>query len=116
MTWRPSWRRQFRVGAMRERVQLQTATEAVDDAGQTVRTWTTTYANEPAQRVPMRGGEGINGGQVEAGIDEMFIIHFRESVTPQMRLVHGSRTYGIVYVSPVEGGRRYLELSVKAVV
>lgn len=114
MTWRPT--RGFRVGAMRERVDLQTATETADDAGQTIRTWATTYAAEPAQRMPIRGGEGTRGRQVEAGIDEIFIIHFRESVTPQMRLVHGSRNYGIVYVNPVDGGRRYIELSCKAVV
>lgn len=114
MTWRP--RRNFRLGAMRERVNLQTATDTVDDAGQPIRTWATTYASQPAQRMPMRGSEGLRGGQVEAGIDEIFIIHFRESVTPQMRLVHDSRNYGIVYVNQVEGGRRYLELSCKAVV
>lgn len=114
MTWRPA--RGFRLGAMRERVQIQTATESVDSAGQTIRTWATTFANEPAQIMPVRGGEGLRGRQVEAGIDEIFVIHFRETVTPQMRLVHGSRTYGIVYVNPVEGGRRYLEVSCKAVV
>lgn len=114
MTWRP--RRGFRVGAMRERVNLQTATETVDAAGQVNRTWATTYLSEPAQRVPMRGGEGMRGRQVEAGIEEVFVIHFRENVTPQMRLVHDSRNYGIVYVEPVEGGRRYLELQCKAVV
>lgn len=114
MTWRP--KRGFRVGAMRERVALQTATETVDDAGQVIRTWATTYTAEPAQRMPMRGGEGMRGRQVEAGIQEIFVIHFRENITPQMRLVHGSRTYGIVYVDPVDGGRRYLELHCKAVV
>ena len=106
MTWRPT--RGFRLGAMRERVNLQTATEAVDSAGQVIRTWATTYASEPAQRMPIRGGEGARGRQVEAGIDELFIVHFREDVTPQMRLGHASRNYGIVYVNPVEGGRRYL--------
>lgn len=114
MTWRPG--RGFRVGAMRERINLQSATETVDDAGQTIRTWATTYTAEPAQRMPVRGGEGTRGRQVEAGIDEIFIVHFRDSVTPQMRLVHDSRNYGIVYVKPVEGGRRYLELFCKAVV
>lgn len=114
MTWRPT--HGFRLGAMRERVNLQTASEAVDDAGQSIRTWSTTYTAQPAQRVPIRGGEGTRGRQVEAGIDEIFIVHYRSSITPQMRLVHDSRNYGIVYVNPIEGGRRYLELSCKAVV
>lgn len=119
MTWRPTTSRrgtQFRVGAMRERVNLQTSTSTMDDAGQPIRTWATTYENEPAQRVPLRGAESLRGGQVEAGVDEVFIIRFRDSVTPQMRLVHDGRNYGIVYAEPVEGGRRYMALSVKAVV
>ncbi len=113
MTWRPN--RGFRVGAMRHMLSIQTATEAVDTAGQTIRTWVTTFANEPAQRMPIRGGEGLHGRQVEAGIDEIFVIHFK-AVTPKMRVVFDSVNYGIVYVNPVECGRRYLELACKAVV
>jgi SPP1 family predicted phage head-tail adaptor len=114
MTWRPA--RGFRLGAMRERINIQRPMETLDVAGQTIRTWVDAFPNEPAQRMPVRGGEGLRGRQVEAGIDEIFVIHHRADVTPQMRVVHGSRTYGIVYVNPVEGGSRYLELSCKAVV
>lgn len=111
-----TYQRRFRLGAMRDRVQLQTATEAIDAAGQVIRTWATTYANQPAQRLPMRGEEASRGGQVEAQIDEVFVIHHRDNVTPQMRLLHNGRTYGIVYVNEKDGRQRYLELSVKAVV
>lgn len=112
MSWRPT--RGFRVGAMRERVQIQSASESADLAGQVIRTWSTTYANEPAQRMPVRGGESLRGRQVEAGIDEIFVTRFHADIVPQMRVVFDSRNYGIVYVNPVEGGRRYLELHCKA--
>jgi SPP1 family predicted phage head-tail adaptor len=120
MTWRPDrpfrGGARFRVGAMRDRIQIQTATELLDPAGQTIRTWTTTYANEPSQQVTVRGSEYLHGGQVEAGVDEIFIIRFRDSIVPQMRVVFGSRIYGIVHVNEVESGRRYIELHCKAVI
>lgn len=113
MTWRPM--RGFRVGAMRERINIQTATDSVDDAGQPIRSWANTYANEPACWEPISGQETLRGRQVEAGITTIFYTHYRSSVVPQMRVVHNSVNYGIVYVKPIEGGRRYLELQCKAV-
>lgn len=111
MTWRPS---KLRIGAMRERIDIQTATETTSDAGDVSRTWSNTYASQPAKFEPTSGGETLRGKQVEAGINAVFTIHYRSSITPEMQVVHGSTTYGIVYVRPVEGGRRYLELWCKA--
>ena len=117
MTWRPrGFRTGTGIGAMRQRINIQTSTDTVDSAGQPIRSWSTTFTNEPAQRLPVRGGESLRGRQVEAGIDEIFVVHMRETITPQMRVVFDARNYGIVYVNPVEGGRRYLELMCKAVV
>ena len=113
MTWRPT-RTGFRLGAMRERIDLQTPTSTLDDAGQPIRSWATTYSQEPAQRVPLRGKESLRGGQVQADVDEIFVIHYRDSITTQMRVVHNTRNYGIVYAEPVEGGNRFLLLAVKA--
>ena len=107
MTWR---QKQFRLGAMRERINIQTATETTSDAGDVERTWATTYANEPAKFEPTSGGETLRGKQVEAGISAVFTVHYRSTYTPEMQVVHGSNAYGIVYVRPVEGGRRYSEL------
>lgn len=111
MTWRPQ---QFRTGAMRERINIQTATNSVDSAGQSIPTWATTYANEPAKFEPTSGGENPRGKQVEAGIAAIFTVHYRSNYVPTMRVVHGSTTYGIVYVKPVEGGKRYAELWCKS--
>lgn len=105
----------FSASSMRERINIQTSTDSVDDAGQPIRTWTTTYLSEPAQYTPTSGGETLRGRQIEAGIAAVFTVHRRDSIVPQMRIVYDSTNYGIVHVRPVEGGRRYLELECKAV-
>ena len=107
--------RRFRGAALRERVNLQTGTDTVDSSGQPIRSWATTYLNEPAEFMPTRGGETLRGRQIEAGINAVFTIHRRDSVVPQMRVVHAAVNYGIVYVHPTEGGRRYIELDCRAV-
>jgi len=118
MSWRPATRsrtsKSFRLGAMRERVNLQTATDTVDTLGQPIRSWATTYINEPADFRPTIGGEYFRGRQIEANISAVFTIHRRDSIVPQMRVVHNAVNYGIVRVRPVEGGLRYLELECKA--
>lgn len=113
MTWRPG--RGFRVGAMRERIDLETAT--VDEStGQPIRTWASTLVGEPAMWTPTSGGESVRGRQVEAGIVAIFTVHFRASTyTVEQRILHNSQYYGIVYVKPIDGGRRYIELHCKAV-
>ena len=113
MTWRP--RRGFRVGAMRERIDVQTAT--VDaSSGQPVRTWATTYASEPAAFDPVAGGETIRGRQVEAGTTAVFTVHSRSGgFDTEMRVIHNAQTYGVVRAVPVEGGRRYVELHCKSI-
>ena len=113
MTGRPG---SFRVGSMRERINVQTATEADDTNGQTIRTWANTLYREPAQWIPTSGGETIRGKQIEAGINAIFVVRYRSSTySPTMRIVHGSETYGIVYVKQIDGLRRYIQLECKAV-
>lgn len=113
MTWRPP---RFRLGAMRERIAIQSATETVSDAGDVTRTWANTYASEPAKFEPITGSESLRGRQVEADVSVVFTVHYRSTYTPEMRVVHKGVNYGIAYVKPVEGGQRYIELHCKAFV
>ena len=107
----PSWRSNaLRIGAMRERVTLQSPVETVDSIGQTNRTWVDEYEDEPARYEPISGGETLRGKQVELGVTAVFTIHRRDDIDSTWRVVHGSTTYGIGYVNPVDGGLRYLEL------
>lgn len=112
----PNWRANaLRIGAMRERITIQSKTETVDAIGQTNRTWAATYEDEPARYDPVSGGETLRGKQVEAGITALFTIHTRDSIDSTMRVMHGSNTYGIAYVNQVDGGLRYLELQCRAI-
>lgn len=111
----PSWRaNSLRIGAMRERITIQSATESVDTAGQTNRTWSATYEDEPARIDPVSGGETLRGKQVQAGVTAIFTIHKRDGLDTKMRVLHNSTYYGIVYVNFVDGGLRYVELHCKA--
>lgn len=111
MTWRPA---RFRLGAMRERITVQTFTESVSDAGDVARTWSDLYSNEPASFEEVSGGETFRGRQVEAGVTAVFIVHYRDNYDATMRVSYNGTTYGIVKCPPVEGGRRYRELWCKS--
>ena len=111
MTWRPT---RFRLGAMRERITVETPTND-ESTGQPIRTWSTLYASEPAQWTPTSGGEVVRGQSVEADISAVAVVHYRDGYTPEHRVVYNGRNYGIVHVKRVEGGRRYIELHLKAV-
>lgn len=106
-----NWRaNNLRIGAMRERITIKQPVETVDTIGQTNRTWTALYSDEPARFDPVSGGETLRGKQVEAGVTAVFTIHFRDSIDSTMKVYHGSDEYGIAYINRVDGGRRYLEL------
>lgn len=109
MTFRP---RSFRVGSMRERITIQTKTETQDDAGQPVVTWANYLVNEPCEYRPTSGGETLRGRQVEEGTKAVFTVRYRDGYSADQQIVHNGSIYGITYVKPVEGGRRYIELIV----
>lgn len=100
-------------GAMIHRINVQTAT--VDaSSGQPIRTWATTFSQEPAQWTPTAGTETIRGRQVEAGIAGYFTVTFSDGYSVEQRVSFNGLYYGIVHVKPVNGERRYIELHVKA--
>lgn len=108
MTGRP--KDGFRLGAMRERVDIEQPVTTVDASGQPIRQWAKLYRNQPARWVQIAGGESIRGRSVEAGVTALFHLRLRTGITPEMRLVHRSGVYGIGHVKQVEGRDRYVEL------
>jgi hypothetical protein len=99
---------------MRAFLNVETATDDVS-TGEPVRTWATTYQSEPATYTPTTGGEQVNGRMVEPGIQAIFTMHRRESISTEQRILHAGQYYGIVYVHPVEGGLRYIDLHCRAI-
>jgi hypothetical protein len=47
---------------------------------------------------------------VQANIKAVFTIHKRPNLSTEQRVLHGGQYYGIVYIGPVEGGERYVDL------
>lgn len=110
-TFRP---RNLRVGAMRYPITIKQPVETLDDYGEPIVTWSTYLADEPASFEPTGGIESMRGRQLEAGIQGVFTVRFRDGYSTQMKITHNSQDYGIKYIHAVDGGRRYLELFVAA--
>ena len=100
----------FRVGAMRQRCTIQRVAETQDAAGQPVVSWSDFLVNEPCQFVPTGGSESMRGRQLGPGTKALFRVRYRVGYEPGMQVVYGGVAYGITYVNPVDGLRRYLEL------
>jgi SPP1 family predicted phage head-tail adaptor len=111
MTYRQS---SLRLGSLRQRITIQTLSVAVSDAGDRSETWADTYVDEPAEVNFVSGGETLRGKQVSAGVGVVFVVRYRDDYDTTMRVVYDSVNYGIVFVRPIEGGRRYAELHCKA--
>ena len=102
--------KRFDIGSMRQRCTVQQVTETQDDSGQPVVTWSDYVVDEPCQFIPTGGTESMRGRQLEAGTKAIFRVRYRSGYQPEMRIVYGSTNYGITYVNPVDGLRRYVEL------
>ncbi len=112
MSGRP---RAWRVAKLRQRIRVDNAVTASDDYGQPIVTWTQLYAEEPASFQPASGGEAGRGRQVESFINAIFTVHYRSTYRTSQSILYNGVRYGIVYVKPVEGNTRYLELFTKAI-
>lgn len=112
MKYRPS---RFSVGNMRDRVTIQRPIESQDGYGQPVVTWSTYLANVPASFEPARigSGETTRGRQVEAISSAVLFTRYLQGVDSKMRVVRNGVHYGIVSVREVNGGSRYLEISLR---
>ena len=99
-------------GRKRHRITIQEPVESQDATGQPIVTWSTVWADEPAEFVPMGGIEAMRGKQYEAGTKAMFKVNYRTGYTTKMKVVFDSVSYGITHVNPVDGLRREIELLV----
>lgn len=56
----------------------------------------------------------MRGRQLEASINGMFVVRKRTGYNTKMQVKFNGEEYGIVYVNPVDGLDRYLELMVRS--
>ena len=86
----------MRAGSLRQRLQLQSLTGAVDDGmgGKTGGTWTTS-ATVWGQIDPQHGTERLQAMQMTAEITHAIVIRYRTGITPATRTI---RIFGVMPV------------------
>ena len=99
----------MRGGRLKERIEIQTATETVATSGQPIRTWTAYKKNWPAQHTDVSGGETYRGRQISAQSNHLFTIRTVEGVTTKMRVLWDGNYYGIVNIKEPFTGEMWLE-------
>ena len=89
----------MKIGSMRHRVTIQQRPDpqTQNSVGEVTTAWTT-LATVWAAIEPQTGGEGIEQAAVVAQVTHSVRIRRRTDVTPDMRLVEGSRTLEILSV------------------
>lgn len=99
-------------GMLDRQLTIRTVTYANDAAGQPVETWAdgdTVWA----QRDDKDGREASGSGERAAEVDAVFIIRYRDDVTPVNRVSIDGREYDVVSVLEI-GRREGLEISARA--
>ena len=108
----------MRVGRLRHRVQIQSATESADSFGEPTFTWAT-YARRLASIEPLQGRELFTAQQVNPEITIRVRLRYDQDLadlTPKHRLVFGSRTLEIDSVIKPDERNRELQLLCKEAV
>jgi SPP1 family predicted phage head-tail adaptor len=98
----------------RHRVLIQQATTALDAAGQPIVTWSTRYASEPAKFEQVSGGSRLRGRQVEADVEAVFTVNYRNGYELTDRVSFQGMYYGIRRIHIPDGVKRFAELHCKA--
>ena len=94
---------------MRRRVSLQAATDALDDYGQAIRTWST-YATVWASVVSTPGSEPQSALMQSSVTTYTVTMRYRTDVLPIHRVIYGDITLNIVGLSTVDGVNKHLRI------
>ena len=97
---------------LRHRVAIESATtEATGEPNPSY----STLATVAAEVIETTGGEWIRGRQVEAGINALVTIRWRDDVTPRMRVKYGTRYLNIESAIDPTGYRSEMLLTCKEI-
>lgn len=100
--------------AMRHRVTIQSVVSTLDSSRQTVYTYTTRYADEPAAYRQVTGGEYVRGRQIEAGTTAIFEVNYRDGYMVTDRVLFKGVYYGVVRIDQPDGVDRFTILHCSA--
>ena len=90
-------------GRMRHRVTIQQQVRSATDYGGYEESWVD-VATVWARIEPLMGRERWHGDQIESDLTHRVTIRYRSDVTPQMRVLYGSRVLKIISV--INSGER----------
>lgn len=99
----------MRVGQLRHRVTIQTATETRDAIGGVIAA-PSTFATVWASVEALQGREYLAAQQVNAEVDHRIRIRYLAGVTPKMRVAFGARLFDVQAVLNPDGRNRELHL------
>jgi len=105
----------MRAGDLRHRITLQQKTETRDSFGAVIETWND-VATLYASIEPLRGKEFFDAQQVNAEVTIRIRIRYRSGVTPNMRVLFGTRTFDIQSVINVDERNREMILMCREVI
>ena len=93
------YRKQERIGRMRDRIDILYKTEATDAYGERVETWATLVTVFAMMQQSATSNEAIQAGQETAQQDVRYTIRYRNDVNETNRVAHNGRTYDIESVT-----------------
>lgn len=99
----------MKAGDLRQRVTIQNKTAVRNSYGEEVITWVD-LATVWAAVEPLRGREFLDGKMITPETTTRIRIRFRDGVSPEQRVVFGSKNYDILAIVHVEERERELHL------
>lgn len=102
-------RRHHAPGRLRFRVKLQRPVQGDDAGGGGALTWST-VATMAADVVPINGREVAAGDGLQAQVNTLIVLRWRDGVDATLRAVFRGQAYNIRSVVDVESRREWLEL------
>lgn len=105
----------MRIGALRQRLTLQSLVETKDAYGQMVKSWAT-VATVYGEVRPLQGRELVNAAQIKADLTHLVTMRYIDSLepgkrtVPSERILFKGRTLNIIDVANVDERDRTLVL------
>ena len=96
-------------GQLDRRITIQTFSEATDNFGQEVKSFST-LASVWANVVEKVGREGEDGEMIAATKKVEFIIRYRTDVDEEMRIIYNSNTYKIQAIQSADARKAFLKI------
>lgn len=97
-------------GDLDQRITIQTLSEAADDFGQRIQTFST-LANVWAKVEERRGNEGEKGNQIVATKVVDFVIRYKTGLNERMRVVYRGNTYKIQTIINEDARKAFMRIT-----